>query len=360
MSGDNRQMLTTTIGAFPKPAYVPISDWFTNTDGDYTSAYLTELASAGERAEALFDQATDEVVRAQIEAGVDIPTDGEIRRENYIHYQCRSMGGIDFDTLTPVRMRGTTDTLLPTVTGPIAPGAFPLAEDYRQAQAAADRFAAEQGSAGVPVKITLPGPMTIIDSTANTFYGEPAELGRDLAAALNLQVRELAAAGCTWIQIDEPLMARKPAEALAWGIDSLGRCFEGVAPKVTRVVHACCGYPNRLDEEDYPKAPQSSYLELAERLNDAPIDAVSLEDAHRHNDLARLLPLFADTAVILGVVAIARSGIEPVDEIRRRLEEAAELAPAGLIAAPDCGLGYLSSDQAVAKLTNLCEAARAL
>jgi len=343
-------MLTTTIGAFPKPGYVPISDWFSNTDGDYTSAYLPELAAAGAEAAALLDRATAEVVKAQVDVGIDVPTDGEIWRENYIHYQCRALDGIDFDALTPVRMRGTTDTLLPTVTGPITPGRSPLADDYRRAKA----------STANPIKITIPGPMTIVDSTANSFYDSDRELAQDLAGALNQHIRELAAAGCTWIQVDEPVMARKPSQAQDWGIDVLARCFDGVSTDVRRVVHLCCGYPNRLDEEAYEKAPLSSYLELAEQLDDAPFDFVSLEDAHRHNNLADLLPRFATTTIILGAVAVARSRIEPVDELRRRLAIAAELAPAGIMAAPDCGLGYLSTDQALAKLRNLVAAAKAL
>ncbi len=342
-------MLTTTIGAFPKPADVPISDWFTNTDGDYTSAYLRELAAVDD-AELRLDRATAAVVRAQIDAGIDIPTDGEVRRENYIHYQCRCIEGIDFETLTPARMRGTTEALLPTVTGPVAARPSPLADDYRRAQAGVDE----------PVKITVPGPMTIIDSTANTCYAEEADLAADLARVLNEHIRDLAAAGCTWIQVDEPVMARSPQQALDWGIDQLGRCFEGVDASVNRVVHICCGYPNRLDQEGYEKAPQSSYLELAEAIDSAPIDAISIEDAHRPNDLASLLPRFGTTMVILGAVAIATSRVEPVQAIRRRLGEAAELAPAGLMAAPDCGLGYLGTELALTKLRNLAEAAHSL
>lgn len=343
-------MLTTTIGAFPKPPEVPITDWFTITDGDYTSAYLDELAAAGDDVVAVLDRATAGVVRAQVEAGIDIPTDGEIRRENYIHYQCRHLGGIDFATLTRVRMRGTTDALLPTVTGDITPGPSPLVRDWTVATAATDR----------PVKMTLPGPMTIVDSTADVHYGDDRRLAADLAVALNAHLRELADAGCEWIQIDEPVMARKPGDALAWGIDALARCFEGVADHVTRVTHACCGYPAHLDQVDYEKAPRTAYLDLAAALDDAPIDAVSIEDAHRHNDLDALLPRFARTTVILGAVAIASSRLEPVAEIRARLGDAAERAPAGVIAAPDCGLGYLPTELALAKLRNLSEAAHSL
>ena len=343
-------MLTTTIGAYPKPAAVPISDWFTKPDGDYTSAYLGELDAAGDGAQALLDEATVEVVQAQVDAGIDVPTDGEVRRENYIHYQCRHLGGIDFDVLTPTRMRGTTDALLPTVTGPIVAGPSPLTRDYRVAQAATDR----------PVKITLPGPMTIVDSVADDAYHDDRALAADLASALNVHIRELADAGCRWIQVDEPVMARRPDEALDFGIGLLGRCFDGVPGDVQRVVHVCCGYPTRLDQHDYDKAPASSYLDLAEALDGGPIDAVSLEDAHRYNDLGALLPRFASTAVILGAVAIASSRVEPVEEIRARLVEAADLAPAGVVAAPDCGLGYLPADLARVKLLHLAEAAHSL
>ena len=89
-------------GASPKPADVPISDWSTIDDGDYTSAYLDELAAAGDNVEGILDRATVDVVRAQVDAGIDVPTDGEIRRENYIHYQCRHLGGIDFDAIPKV------------------------------------------------------------------------------------------------------------------------------------------------------------------------------------------------------------------------------------------------------------------
>ncbi|MEM8926088.1 MAG: 5-methyltetrahydropteroyltriglutamate--homocysteine methyltransferase [Actinomycetota bacterium] len=345
-------MLTTTIGAFPKPGYVPITDWFTREAGRYTEDYLDELAAAGDEAAALLDRATAEVIADQVGAGIDIPTDGEIRRENYVHYQCRHLDGIDFDRLTEVHMRGTTWAHLPTVTGPIKRRPSPLVQDFTTAQATTDR----------PVKVTLPGPMTIMDTTVDDHYHDRPAQAADLAAAINAEILDLVAAGARWIQVDEPLMARQPDDALAWGVEQLDACFAGVSDgEATRTIHICCGYPNALDQTDYPKAPQSSYHRLASAIDDAPrIDAVSLEDAHRHNDLATLLPHFASTTVILGVVAIADSRVESVDEIRARLTLAAEHAPAGVIAAPDCGLGYLSRPLAVEKLRRLCAAADGL
>ena len=233
-------ILTTTIGAYTKPSYVPFSDWFTKPDGGYTSAYLDELAEAGDDAEMVFDRAVHEVVTDQVSTGIDIPTDGEVRRENYIHYLCRHLDGFSFKALTTREIRGTTTALLPTVVGPISAGSSPLVRDYQQAQAAT----------GHPVKITLPGPMTIIDSTVDYHYKDEVALGAALSGAINVHVRALAKAGCVHIQIDEPMMARKPTDALRHGIDHLAACFDGVDDDVVRTAHACCSYPDHLDHQD--------------------------------------------------------------------------------------------------------------
>ncbi len=342
---------TTVIGAYPKPDYVPITDWFSadyaDDTIDYTSYYDRQLAAVDD-AEDRFRRATAEVIADQIEAGIDVVTDGEVRRENYVHHQCRSFAGIDFGELGAHRMRGTIETRLPRIAGPVRFTSSSLAADFATAQSLSSR----------PVKVTLPGPMTIIDSTVDAHYGDERALGSDLAAAVNSQIGELVAAGCRHIQIDEPVMARRPDAALAHGIDHLAHCFDGVPPDVTRIVHCCCGYPRFLDDVDYPKADLGAYLTLAPALDAIPIDQLSIEDAHRPNDLAELLPHFSRTAIILGVVTIASSRLESVEEIVARLTEAAAHLPSDrLIAAPDCGLGYLPRELARAKLSNLCRAA---
>ena len=122
----------------------------------------------------------------------------------------------------------------------------------------------------------------------------------------------------------------------------------------------CCGYPDRLDNPDYPKADHDAYLMLADAVEKSSVQAVSLEDAHRHNDLS-LLDAFTTTTVIFGCVAIAKSRVETVEEIRERLLVALEHIDADrLVAAPDCGLGLLGRDLARAKLRNLCKAAVSL
>lgn len=348
-------LLTTTIGAYPKPNYVPVIDWFKAEGGtvneDPTGRYEDELARMGDEAESIFQRAAGDVIADQVECGIDIPTDGEVRRENYIHYHCRHLNGIDFSHLTEMMSRNEAyKARVPTITGPISARDHFLPHDYRVAQAVTDN----------PLKVTLPGPMTIGDTVADDYYGNEKKRGQELATALNAEVLALADAGCKHIQIDEPLFARKADAALEFGVENLERAFHGCPDGVTRTMHMCCGYPDCLDSSDYPKAPKESYLQLAQAIDASSINAVSLEDAHRHNDLS-LLDLFRQTTVIFGVVAIAKSRIETVDEIRQRLEDALDHIDANrLIAAPDCGLGMLKRDMVMNKLRNLCEAAHSL
>jgi len=160
--------------------------------------------------------------------------------------------------------------------------------------------------------------------------------------------------------VDEPLFARRPQDALDFGLENIERCWHGVPDSVTKTMHMCCGYPNYLDDCDYPKADPKAYFDLAKAIDASCLDAVSLEDAHRHNDLS-LLDHFQDTTVIFGVVAIAKSRVETVEEVRTRLQAALQhLPPERLIAAPDCGLGHLTRDLAIAKLKVLSAAAKSL
>ena len=343
---------TTVIGAYPKPDYVPITDWFQmrHDDKDYT-AKVQASVDAGEAAQDVLDRATGEVIADQIACGIDIPTDGEVRRENYVHYQCRHMDGFDFDNLTHVVLRnGAYEADLPTITAPIrSRGQSVLVRDWQVAQAASDR----------PVKITLPGPLTISDTTADGFYNDAPKLAADLADALNAEVLALVEAGAKYIQIDEPIFARKPDAALAYGMETLQRCFHNVPKDVTRVMHMCCGYPTELDEEDYPKADQHSYAQIA-RAVDGLVDQISIEDAHRYNP-PELFELYQKSKLIVGFVTIASSKVEPVEQIRARMLEVLKYVPAErLIAAPDCGLGFLGRDLAMVKLRNMVEAARSV
>jgi 5-methyltetrahydropteroyltriglutamate--homocysteine methyltransferase len=350
--GINMGLLTTTIGAYPKPEYVKLPDWFGNLDtADPTRGWAAAKEAMGPEAESIIKRGTHEAVIDQVNAGIDIPTDGEIARENYIHYHCRHLEGMDFENLTEKALRtGNYSSFLPTVRGPVKPRDLFLVEDWKRAQEATDK----------PVKITMPGPLTVADTVVDEYYGNQKDFGKAIAEALNQEVLSLAKAGCKYIQIDEPLFARYPERALEFGIENLDRAFQNCPKGVTRTSHMCCGYPDKIDAVDYPKAPRESYFQIADAMEASSVMAVSLEDAHRYNDLS-LLEHFKNTTIIFGVVAIAKSDVEAVEEIRKRLLDALEHIDAErLIAGPDCGLGILGRELAIHKMRNLSEAAHSI
>ena len=346
---------TTCIGAYPKPDFVSLPDWFNNPQGpdttDPTQLWQAAMDRLGTDALEVIHRGIRQAVEDQVECGIDIPTDGEIARENYIHYHCRHLDGFDFVNLTNKEVRGGTYFAnLPIIAGPVSLRSHFIAEDWKVAQVFTEK----------PLKITLPGPMTVADTNADNYYHDPKKLGQDLADALNSEIRSLADAGCVHIQVDEPVFARQPANALAFGFENLERAFHNCPDHVVKTVHMCCGYPDRLDNPNYPKADQDAYHQIADAIEYSCVDAVSLEDAHRYNDLG-LLEHFATTTVIFGAVAVAKSEVESVEQIRDRLKQALEhIDPHRLIAAPDCGLGLLGRDLAREKLKNLSEAARSL
>ncbi len=348
-------LTTTCIGAYPKPEIVKLPDWFTIADGpdsaDPTKQWAQAMDDLGPEATEIINRGIGEAIADQVECGIDIPTDGEIVRENYIHYHCRHLNGFDFTHLTKKQVRGGNYAAnLPSIVGPVSLKQSYIVSDWKNAQTFTNRS----------VKITMPGPMTVADTNADNFYNDPKKLGSDLADALNKEVLALADAGCIHIQIDEPVFARQPQNALDFGFENLEKAFHGCPDHVVRTVHMCCGYPDRLDHPDYPKADQQAYHQIADAVEYSSIDAVSFEDAHRHNDL-RLLEQFETTSVIFGAVAIAKSRVETVEEIRDRLKQALQHIDAHrLIAAPDCGLGLLGREIAMAKLRNLSEAAGSL
>ncbi len=343
-------MTVTTIGAYPKPPELPVLSWF---DGESTAGADATLATnalgsarAAPELVAALDAATHQAVADQLACGVDIPTDGEMRRENYLHYHCRHLHGIDFTRLTERLVRnGSWRGQLPTFVGPISAKEHFLRRDHEVASEAA---------AAAPVKITIPGPLTLMDSTANAFYGDDRAWGEALAEAINAEVVDLVASGSTQIQIDEPAFARYPDRAIEFGLDLLARCLADVGVEVTTTVHMCCGYPDRLDNENYAKADPEAYAQLAPHIDaTAAIDIVSIEDAHRHNHLD-LFRHFERVHVAVGLVAIARSTVETPEAVAQRLEQVATaLDPARTLAAPDCGLGLLTRETAMAKLKSL-------
>ena len=346
-------ILTTTIGSYPKPEFLKLPDWFQGDKGTDTERPTADwkdaMSALGKKREELIEKAVQEVINDQINCGIDIVTDGEVRRENYIHHHCRYINGIDFDYLTKKTARtGNYDCYLPTIVSKVK-----FTEPFLNKE-----FQINQKNSTKPVKITLPGPLTITDTIADNFYFNDKDLGIDLSILINEEVKALADAGCRYIQIDEPLFARKPTDANNFGIENLERCFHGVSNNVEKIVHICCGYPDKIDSNNYPKAHLHSYNNIAINLEDSTIDTISIEDAHRHNDL-KLLELFKTKKIIFGLIKIASSEIENIDEIKSRVLDCLNhIDKERLIAAPDCGMGYLSREMAIQKLENLNKAVK--
>ena len=347
-------MITTVIGAYPKPKYLRITDWFNTKGGtdtiNPTKYYTQELNKMGNKIEEIFVQAAQEVINDQIDCGIDIITDGEVRRENYIHYHCRHIDGIDFNKLEEkIARTGNYKCWLPTIVSKVKAKDSFLVHDWEVSQKLSSK----------PVKVTLPGPMTISDTIANNYYSSQDKMGFDLAEVINVEIKRLQKAGCKYIQVDEPLFARKPKEAVDFGIHNLEKCFEGIENKnVEKITHICCGYPDKLDAINYPKAPLNSYNKISTLLNQSIIDTVSLEDAHRYNHLS-LLEKFSNTKIILGLIKIASSKEETIDEIQSRVYEATKyIKKEKLIAAPDCGLGHLPKNIAKKKLKVMVDAVK--
>ena len=194
----NFPLITTVIGSFPKPEYLPIEDWFdaARNLGGMSTSLVTERFTAYEQNrgiddEALFVRAAKEIIDLQINAGIAIPTDGEVRRENYIHYHCRHLDGFDFKNLEHRILRdGAYETNLPAIRSTV--------KHEGRGYAAYD-YTASQNVSSAPVKFTLPGPLTIMDTTADCFYDNRPMLNRELADTVNKEILALVDAGCSYV-----------------------------------------------------------------------------------------------------------------------------------------------------------------
>lgn len=189
---------TTVIGSFPKPDYLQIPDWFRTThSGEFVQKYnrfMEEIHSSGTDLEALIMKAINEVLDLQSELGIDVVTDGEMRRESYILHFCRQLNGFDFDNLvSKVCRNGAVTTDVPAIVGE-------LKSKFEEPWVAKE-WQASQDLTETPVKITLPGPMTIINSVEDTFYNDNKALGASLAKLLNREIRALVEKGCKYIQV---------------------------------------------------------------------------------------------------------------------------------------------------------------
>jgi 5-methyltetrahydropteroyltriglutamate--homocysteine methyltransferase len=321
----------TTVGSFPRPS------WLASRErGDIT--FLLE----GDRLREGQDDATLLALQEQGEVGLDLVTDGEQRRDNFVHHVLAGMEGIDLvdRRQRTIRRRQDNWRWVPRIAGRVSRRGPIIVEDARFARAHTDRA----------LKMAVPGPMTVVDTTVDETYGDEAALAMDVAAALNAELLDLQAVGCDVLQIDEPAMTRYHEKVADYGVRALNRCLEGIT--VPTIVHLCYGYPGTgAGQYEY------EYPELLELLLGSRIGGFSLEFARSSFDPA-LLRGCGDRLVMFGCVDPGESPPEPVEEITRRVRAALEYVdPARLLIAPDCGLMTLSRELAREKASRLVAAA---
>ena len=287
------------------------------------------------------DDATLLAIRAQEDAGLDVVTDGEIRRESYSNHFATALDGVDVDDPGTALDRSGHPNPVPRITGPIGRPAPIQVDDLRFLRAATDRT----------IKMTVPGPFTMSQQAQDDHYGDPGEAALAYAAAVNAEIRDLFAAGADVVQIDEPYMQARPEAAREYGLAALNGALEGVTG--TTAVHICFGYAAIIH------ARPEGYSFLPE-LAGSPVDQISIETAQSGLDLGVLRDL-TDKTIILGVLDLSTPEVEDAETVAARARRAFDLLPPEqLVLAPDCGLKYLPRESAAGKMRALAAGARLL
>jgi 5-methyltetrahydropteroyltriglutamate--homocysteine methyltransferase len=331
-------LATTLIGSYPQP------DWLIDRERLRTSLPARVRDRELWRVPEPFlqeaqDDATALAVRDFERAGIDIVTDGEIRRESYSNRFATALDGMDIDNpaLVPGRTGGMN--AVPRVVGPVHRNRPVEVDDVRFLRTQTDR----------PIKVTLPGPFTMSQQAHNEAYSDVAGLAMDLAAAVNEELQDLFAAGADIVQLDEPWLQARSAHARRYALPAIDRALQD-APGTT-ALHTCFGYAHVV--RDRPPG----YPFLAE-LADCAADQLAIEAAQPRLDPSVLAPIASKT-IILGVLDLADdAAVETPEQVAGRIERALEVVPTErLQVGPDCGMKYLPRAVAYAKLRALVQGA---
>jgi 5-methyltetrahydropteroyltriglutamate--homocysteine methyltransferase len=285
------------------------------------------------------DDATMLAIRDQERAGLDIITDGEMRRESYSNRFATALENVDIDNPGTALDRSGHPNPVPRVVGKVRRKHPVELRDVQFLRANTYRA----------IKITVPGPFTMSQQAQNDFYKDEAEMALDYADAVNAEIRDLFAAGANIVQIDEPYMQARPEKARRYGLAALKRALEGVTG--TTAVHICFGYAAIIHErpEGYSFLPE---------LENSPINQVSIETAQSKLDCT-VLDKLPSKDIILGVLDLSDMSIETPETVAARIRRALPHVPAErLVVAPDCGLKYLPRAVAYGKMTAMVEGAR--
>ena len=329
---------TTLVGSYPQPEWLIDRGMLaSNTPPRVRMRELWRVAP--EFLEAAQDDATLLAIRDQERAGIDIVSDGEVRRESYFNRFATALEGIDLDTPGTVVSRTGKRAIVPRVVGKVRRIRPVQVRDVEFLRANTNRR----------IKITVPGPFTMTRLAQNDHYASEAELAMDYAAAVNAEVRDLFAAGADVVQIDEPYMQANPEPAREFGVAALQRALDGITG--TTALHICFGYGSMV------KGKPAHYAFLPE-LASTSVQQVSVETAQPALDCSDLDGLRNKT-IILGVLDLSTHDVETPDVVAARIRRALPHVDATrLILAPDCGMKYLPRDVAFGKLKAMVDGAR--
>jgi 5-methyltetrahydropteroyltriglutamate--homocysteine methyltransferase len=314
---------TSLVGSYAQP------DW------------LIDRKAPDEYLEQAWDDATVYAIAEQERAGLDIVTDGEMRRESYSNRFATALDGVDLDNHGTALDRSGEPVPVPRVTGPIS---------RRHAVQVRDvQFLREHASPDKAIKITVPGPFTMSQQAQDDYYNDPEALALAYAAAVNEEIKDLFAAGCDVVQLDEPYMQARPDKARMYGLKALERALAGV--EGTTALHICFGYAHLIHErpEGYNFLPE---------LAASDVQQISIETAQSNLDTAVLETLPGKT-IILGVLDLSTHAVEEPETVAARIRKALPHVPAEkIIVAPDCGLKYLPREVAFGKMKAMADGAR--
>jgi 5-methyltetrahydropteroyltriglutamate--homocysteine methyltransferase len=331
---------TTLVGSYPQP------DWL--IDRQKLAGRFPPRVRARELwriADPWLQQAQDDAtllaIRAQEDAGLDIITDGEIRRESYSNRFATALEGVDIDTPGTALDRSGHPNPVPRIVGPVRRKQPVEVDDARFLRAHTSQ----------PIKMTMPGPFTMSQQAQNDYYPSEEAAAMDYAAAVNEEIRDLFAAGADIVQIDEPYMQARPDKARLFGLRALNRALDGIAG--TTAVHICFGYAAIIHQRP------TGYSFLPE-LAGAACSQISIETAQAKLDCSVLARL-EGKQILLGCLDLNDATVETPDTVVTRVERALPYVRSeNVVLAPDCGMKYLPREVAFGKLQSMVAAAKLL
>ena len=329
---------TTVVGSYPQP------DWLVNRAILSKGVPRTRMSEMwripAEWLEQAQDDATIVAIREMEQAGIDVITDGEIRRESYSNRFATALDGIDILNPAKVTTRTGNEIPVPRVVGKVRRNGPVEVCDMKFLRRHTTRLA----------KITLPGPFTMSQQAADEFYQDPEQLALDMAVAVNEEAHDLVAAGADVIQLDEPWVRNDPEAARRYAVKAINRALEGI--QVPTVVHLCFGYAAVV-----PGAAKSAGYSFLAELADTTASTISIESAQPKLDLGVLADL-APKNIMLGVLDLSDLSVETPEIVAARIRQGLKHLPAErLIPAPDCGMKYLPRSVAFGKLAALSRGA---